>query len=55
MQNWSKHLESLLEGRTGIVADILNRLVLKRSVGERAELRTSCVPWAACCKSDTLR
>ena len=40
VQNWSKHLEGLLEGRTGIVAAIVDRLVLKRSVGERAELRT---------------
>ena len=39
VQKWSKYIEGLLSPRTGIVADIVNRLVLKRSVGERAELR----------------
>ena len=39
VQKWANYLEGVLTPRTGIVADIVNSLVLKRSVGERAELR----------------
>jgi hypothetical protein len=36
---WTHFIESVLKLRTGIQADILNRLVLKLSVAERATLR----------------
>ena len=39
VNNWANYIEKVLKPRTGIVADIVNRLVLRRSVGERAELR----------------